>query len=247
MEISATTFVWMRDVGCMTTAHVTTSRQKGMLALTNAGVHLLLAGHSIVRLLQHYCCYRFDTPQSLQPEDGETPAAKRHNWSIISKILKDALTYELSWERRELIVQGDIVEVIVLLKQIQDLVAQHRRADYEQRLRHRIMAEEPHRVDIAARLCKPFTIGETRSPSPHAKPWLHNASKKPPAKLPPLPPKLPKQVKPRLPPEARCPVKSQTPEPIAASEDQRQPAARRRTPEPARRVQRAPEITEADL
>lgn len=219
MELSATTFTWMRDVGCMATSHVAASRTKGMLSLTNLGVHALLGGQSIVRLLHHYCCYRFDTPQSLQPEDGDSPGAKRHNWAIISKILKDALEYELTWERRELIVQGDIVEVIVLLKQIQDLVAKHRVHDKETMMRHRLLSEAPATVDIAARLSKPFMIGETRSPSPHPRPWLHGASKRPPAQLPPLDvhPRAPKRMKPLLPPEARLPPKALTPQPDVAS------------------------------
>jgi hypothetical protein len=207
MEVSATTFKWMRDVGCMTTQHVTTSRVKGMLTLTNAGVHTLLAGKTIVKLLQHYCCYRFDTPAALQPEEGDTPADKRHNWAIVGKILKDALLFDLSWERRELIVQGDIVEVIVLLKQIQDLVAKHRRADQEERLRHRLLAESPVKVDVVSRLCKPFMIGESKPLAPHSRPWLEGASKKPPSKLPPLEQqRAPRRMKPRLPPEAKTPA-----------------------------------------
>lgn len=247
MEISATTFTWMRDVGCMTTQDVAASRTKGMLVLTNTGVHSLLAGKCIVRLLQHYCCYRFDTPQSLQPADGETPQAKRQNWSVISKILKDALEYELTWERRELIVQGDIVEVIVLLKQIQDLVKKHRLADKQTQIRHRLLSESPALVDIAARLSKPFNVGETRAPEPHAKPWLHGASKRPPAKLPPLdqPQRAPKRMKPLLPPEARLPPKAATPQPQrhgydAAPYHQQQHHQQQPT-------RRAVEITEDDL
>jgi hypothetical protein len=214
MEVSATTFTWMRDVGCMTTQHVTASRTRGMLALTNAGVHALLAGQSVVRLLHHYCCSRFDVPATLVPDSGETPAEKRHNWAIVGKILKDALEYDLAWERRELIVQGDIVEVIVLLKQIQDLVARHRAADRENQIKHRLLAESPAKVDIASRLSRSFTIGETRSPSPpHAKPWTQGMSRKPPSKLPPLQPRAPKRMKPLLPAEARLPPKSETPQP----------------------------------
>uniref|UniRef100_A0A7S1L345 Uncharacterized protein n=1 Tax=Neobodo designis TaxID=312471 RepID=A0A7S1L345_NEODS len=252
MEISATTFTWMRDVGCMTTQHVTASRTRGMLALTNAGVHSLLAGRNVVRLLHHYCCSRFDVPSSLVPDEGATPAEKRHNWSIVGKILKDALEYELAWERRELIVQGDIVEVVVLLKQIQDLVARHRAADRESQIKHRLMSESPAKVDIAARLSKPFNIGEERSPRPHDKPWTHNMSRRPPAKLPPLEPRAPKRVKPLLPPEARLPPKASTPQPRRSADNSwnddhggnnhRGGARRQQTQQPQHTV-----ITEADL
>ena len=114
MELSLPTFLWLRDLGCMETSHVIPTRTKGMISVTPEGMNALQCGKSIVRLLHHYCCHRFETPETLLPLDGDSSSAKRHNWAVISKILKDALDFELAWERRELIISGDGVEILVL-------------------------------------------------------------------------------------------------------------------------------------
>ena len=159
MELNVLTFTWLRDLGCLKSIHAAPTPTKGMVVLTHEALRLLQHGASICRLLRHYCCDRFDTPQALLPQDGDQLTAKRHNWGVVSRMLKDALGYDLSWERRELIVQGDVVEILVLLKQIHDLVKVHRQVDKEQREKHRLLCEDPHRLYVMSLIARPAAGG----------------------------------------------------------------------------------------
>jgi hypothetical protein len=210
MELSSTTFVWLRTVGCLGTTHVVPGRTKGMIALTTDGVQQLVQGKSIVLMLHHYCCDRFDVPEQLQPNGEITIQGRRRNWSIVSKILADALDYELSWDRRELVIQGDVVEVVVLLRQIQDLVQTLRVRDTKKKSQR---AEEEVREHIRFEkglMAKPLLQSAAQKREQRAaqlsehekhKPWLEGISQKqPPADVTfGRPKRAPKVIKPRVP------------------------------------------------
>jgi hypothetical protein len=181
MELAMPTFVWLRDLGCIATNHATNATQKGMIGINTAGCMQLQQGKGIVRLLQHYCCSRFDTPEVLQPKDGDDTTSKRHNWSIVNKLLKDALDYDLAWERRELIIAGDVIETMVLLKQIHELVKPHRILDEREKEQHRLMNEKRLLLEEESLLRRPIVLNPKRTASPiipkgdYEKPWLTHA------------------------------------------------------------------------
>lgn len=156
------TFLWLRELGCVSTVHATAGQNKGMIALTADGLAELQRGKGIVRLLRHYCCHRFDIPAALQAKDGDAIDAKRHNWGVISKILKDALDFDLSWERRELIISGDVVETVVLLKQIHELVKPHMDLDKRLKEKHRTMHDDKHAVYQLGLLSRPLEASSAK-------------------------------------------------------------------------------------
>ena len=207
MELALPTFLWLRDLGCVYTNHAIPGKQKGMISITSAGLQQLQAGKGIVKLLEHYTCSRFDTPDSLLPKDGDDTSAKRHNWAIVHKLLKEALDYDLSWERRELIIAGDVVETLVLLKQIHDLVKPHRQLEKREKEQHRRLNEDPILLEEEELLSKPVAASpprRQRSVSPvnikddFERPWATHMKEPTPIGPPPPGPRK-KRMKPPLP------------------------------------------------
>lgn len=170
MELAIPTFSWLRDLGCLCTHHASPGKTKGMMALSAEGMMSLQQGKGIVRLLLHYTCSRFETPESLLPNDGVDSTSKRQNWAIVHRLLKEALGYELSWERRELVIAGDIVETLVLLKQIHDLVKPHRKLEKKKAKEHELLSADIHVLEERVMLTKPIVISPKRHPATPVKP-----------------------------------------------------------------------------
>lgn len=186
MELAMPTFLWLRELGCVSTLHAVAGKTKGMISLSSEGLNELQCGKGIIRLLRHYCCHRFDIPEALHPADGDSLEAKRHNWSVISKILKDALDFDLTWERRELIISGDVVETVVLLKQVHELVKPHMVVDKKLKEKHRVMHDDKVLVYQKERLSRPLDNSDPAEkhqeddgqPSPDRQ-WRVNMNKNP--------------------------------------------------------------------
>lgn len=150
MELSVQTFLWLRDKGGLASSSGTPASAPGTVIISAEGLQEISSGLPVVRVLHRYCCHRFETPESLLPMVfSTTPLAtaksssnmevvRTHNWSVVSKIVLQALQFEVPEAQLDAIrKQGDALEALLVVKLIFELMRNHREKERETREQHK--------------------------------------------------------------------------------------------------------------
>jgi hypothetical protein len=180
LELSVITFLFLRDCGALASTHGKPSPVAGKVLLTEAGAAEISSGRSFLRCMRHYYLARQGAdPYAVEVEESKSsPEMRARNWSVVARAFKELVGLDLPLDRLQQLVAGDSVELILLLKQLQELTGPLRRKELEKKKEHKKLVDLERGAGTVEMLSKKFDVEFRRRPVNaivSEKPWRHAA------------------------------------------------------------------------